>query len=107
MEFLPDNLSSVFFQCVEESQDAVMITDRTGKIVYINRAWTKIYGYTKEEALGLTPKLLHSGQHDSQFYKTMWASILDPLKGVTDHIMLTGKSLLFQQSFDHHQNLLA
>ena len=41
----------------------------------INRAFTHITGYTENEVLGRNPKMLASGQHDRNFYTTMWEAI--------------------------------
>lgn len=72
---------NVFFRCVEDCSEAIMITDTNGKLLYVNPAWCEIYGYTKEEALGQTPRLLHSGYQSSGFYKNMWETILNPKLG--------------------------
>jgi two-component system cell cycle sensor histidine kinase/response regulator CckA len=69
---------SIFYRCVEDSNDAIMISDRKGQLVYVNPAWQRIYGYTEEEAMGQTPRLLHSGVHDPVFYRQMWSKISDP-----------------------------
>jgi len=58
-----------------ESQDGVMITDANCVILRVNRAFTEITGYTAEEVVGQTPKLLKSGRHDAAFYALMWDSI--------------------------------
>ncbi|MFZ2302994.1 MAG: EAL domain-containing protein [Gallionella sp.] len=58
-----------------ESQDGMLITDTNGVILRVNRAFTEITGYTAEEAVGQTPKLLRSGRHDAAFYAKMWESI--------------------------------
>ena len=71
----PDN---IFFRCVEDSSEAIMITDNQGKLVYVNAAWIRIYGYSKSEALQKTPKILQSGQHSIEFYKEMWNQIQNP-----------------------------
>jgi PAS domain S-box-containing protein len=73
--------SDVFFRCVEDSNEAIMITSLEGKLVYINPAWSKIYGFTKQEALGNTPALLHSGHQSKAFYMEMWDAIRDPARG--------------------------
>lgn len=78
MEADSDN---VFFRCVESSNDAIMISDLKGKLTYVNPAWVKIYGYTYNEAIGATPKLLHSGFHSDEFYREMWTAIGDPTIG--------------------------
>jgi PAS domain S-box-containing protein len=72
---------NIFFRCVEDSNDAIMISDRGGVLVYVNPAWCRVYGYTKEEAIGNSPRLLHSGLQTSEFYRDMWASIQDLNRG--------------------------
>lgn len=69
---------NIFFRCVEDSSEAIMISDKNGILVYVNPAWTHIYGYSEKEAIGKTPKLLHSGHQSDDFYKEMWNRIRDP-----------------------------
>ncbi len=69
--------NSIFFRCVEDSSEAIMITDVHGKMVYVNPKWTSVYGYTLSEALGNTPRLLHSGYQPVEFYSKMWTEIKD------------------------------
>jgi PAS domain S-box-containing protein len=52
-----------------------MITDRTAELKYVNPAWIRTYGYTREEALGKMPSLLRSGLHSQNFYRNMWQKI--------------------------------
>ncbi|MEK7690193.1 MAG: ATP-binding protein [Bdellovibrionota bacterium] len=72
---------NVFFRCVEDSSEAIMISDPAGILVYVNPAWERIYGYPRSEAVGKTPKILQSGLQPPEFYKKMWLEILDPQKG--------------------------
>ncbi len=72
---------SIFYRCVEDSSDAIMISDCAGRLVYVNPAWCAIYGYSQEEAIGQTPRLLHSGAHSAEFYRQMWDQISDPSRG--------------------------
>jgi len=65
-------LSSAF----EQTADHVFITDSSGIILYVNPAFEETTGYTKEEAVGQTPRILKSGIHDAQFYKKVWSVIL-------------------------------
>jgi len=58
-----------------EAQEGMLITDARGLILRVNKAFTNITGYTSQEAVGQTPRLLNSRRHDEAFYKTMWASI--------------------------------
>jgi diguanylate cyclase (GGDEF)-like protein/PAS domain S-box-containing protein len=58
-----------------ESQEGMMITDANSVILRVNRAFTEITGYTAEEAVGKTPRLLQSGRHNEDFYREMWESV--------------------------------
>ncbi len=58
-----------------DAQVGIMVTDRQEKIVRVNRTFTEITGYTAEEAIGNTPRMLKSDRHDAQFYVDMWACI--------------------------------
>lgn len=61
----------------ESTAEGVLITDTQQNISAVNRAFTEITGYSEEEALGQTPRLLASGQHDSAFYAAMWYQLTD------------------------------
>jgi diguanylate cyclase (GGDEF)-like protein/PAS domain S-box-containing protein len=59
----------------ESTAEGVMIADANCQITMVNNAFTEITGYEQEEVLGKNPDMLHSGQHDEAFYKSMWKSI--------------------------------
>jgi diguanylate cyclase (GGDEF)-like protein/PAS domain S-box-containing protein len=56
----------------ESTAEGVLITDTRQRINAVNRAFSEITGYSEQEALGETPRLLASGLHDSAFYAAMW-----------------------------------
>ncbi|MDP2432400.1 MAG: PAS domain S-box protein [Pseudomonadota bacterium] len=58
-----------------ESQEGMMITDANSVILRVNRAFSETTGYTAEEAIGQTPRLLKSGRHNAGFYAEMWKTI--------------------------------
>jgi diguanylate cyclase (GGDEF)-like protein/PAS domain S-box-containing protein len=58
-----------------ESHEGMMITDANCAIIRVNKAFTKITGYTSEEAVGQTPGLLGSGLQNAAFYEAMWDRI--------------------------------
>ncbi len=60
---------------VEQSAEAVVITDAQGLIQYVNPAFTRISGYARQEVLGRNPRLLKSGDQDASFYRGMWETI--------------------------------
>lgn len=59
----------------EKMKDGVLITDSNQRIITINRAFSKISGYTLEEIKGKTPHVLSSGWHDTLFYQNLWSEI--------------------------------
>lgn len=62
---------------VFESQEGMMITDANSVILRVNNAFSKITGYSAEEAVGNTPRMLSSGHHPADFYTAMWKNIQD------------------------------
>ena len=62
-------------QAVEQSANAIVITNREGIIEYVNAAFTQMTGYTAEEAIGQNPRILKSGYHPSEFYQQMWETL--------------------------------
>lgn len=55
---------------------AILITDRTGTVLWTNRAFTELTGYTREEVVGHNPRLLLSGKQDRDYYRELWDTIL-------------------------------
>lgn len=55
-----------------------MISDHLSLIQYVNPAWKKLYGYSDEEVIGRSPRLIHSGLQTQRFYKKMWESLNHP-----------------------------
>ncbi|GEM_PF-2614310 len=60
---------------VEQSASIIFLTDAEGTITYVNPAFTRTYGYTREEAVGAKPRILKSGRHDAAFYAGVWAEL--------------------------------
>ncbi len=60
---------------VEQSPALVMITDPQGTIQYVNRKFTEVTGYTAEEAIGQTPRILQSGETPMEVYTELWQTI--------------------------------
>ncbi len=56
----------------ESTAEGVLITDTRQRITAVNRAFSEITGYSENEALGQTPRLLASGRHDHGFFIEMW-----------------------------------
>lgn len=60
-----------------ESQQGMLITDASNKILRINQAFTAITGYSAEEVIGRDTRMLSSGRQPPAFYQAMWQSIND------------------------------
>jgi diguanylate cyclase (GGDEF)-like protein/PAS domain S-box-containing protein len=59
-----------------ESLEGISITDAEGTILRVNRAFTKITGYSAAEVVGGTHRVLKSGRHVAAFYVDMWQTLL-------------------------------
>ncbi|MBN2866733.1 MAG: EAL domain-containing protein [Thiotrichales bacterium] len=59
----------------KNANEGIMVTDKHSTIIDVNQAFTDITGFSKKEAIGKTPRMLHSGVHPPAFYKAMWEHI--------------------------------
>ena len=78
----------LLFEAINQSDESVVITDENGNIVFVNPAFERLTGYSKQEVLGQNPRILQSGKHDKNFYKELWKTILN---GKTWHGELINK----------------
>lgn len=65
---------------LKNASEGIMITNADGQILAINPAFTRITGYSAEEAIGQNPRILQSGIQSEHFYQAFWASLK-----ATDH----------------------
>ncbi len=61
---------------VEQSPASIVITDRDGRIEYVNSKFTRVTGYALDEVLGGNPRILKSGEKTLEEYKHLWETIL-------------------------------
>ncbi|MDD5248116.1 MAG: EAL domain-containing protein [Rhodocyclaceae bacterium] len=61
---------------VEQSPVSVMITDLRGHIEYVNPRFCEVSGYGSGELIGVTPRIIQSGQTPPETYRKMWTTIL-------------------------------
>lgn len=59
----------------ELTREAVLITDHTNSIVYVNPSFTRITGYNEQDVIGNMPSMFKSSRHSKDFYQAMWASL--------------------------------
>ncbi len=63
-------------EAVRQTSDSVVITDRSGSILFVNPAFERVTGYRREEVLGRNPRILKSGRQSREFYEDLWRTIL-------------------------------
>lgn len=68
---------STILRIVENLDQGLMLTDAEQRILYANPAFTAITGYLPDEIIGQTPRLLSSGRHNAEFYRSMWQALQD------------------------------
>lgn len=57
---------------VDQTSDSVIIADLAGTIEYVNSAFERVSGYSRDEAIGQNPRILKSGRHSAAFYRALW-----------------------------------
>ena len=60
----------------EYAEEGVIITDKKANILHVNPAFCKVTGYTRDEVLGKTPRILSSGRQGKAFYEGFWSDLL-------------------------------
>lgn len=60
---------------LEAAANAIVITDSTGSILWVNQAFTDLTGYGREESVGQNPRMLKSWEHGHSFYDNLWSTI--------------------------------
>ncbi len=66
----------ILSRAVEQSGSIVIITDMNGNIQYVNPKFTKVTGYTAEEALHRNPRFLKSGESPPAVYDRLWSNLM-------------------------------
>jgi|GEM_PF-1189643 len=60
---------------VEQSPVVVAITNLEGKLEYVNDAFVRSSGYSRQEAIGQNPRMLQSGDTSAQTYQGLWDAL--------------------------------
>lgn len=66
---------AILFTSLNAVANAIVITDITGKITWVNPAFTLLTGYSSTEAINSDSNLLKSDKQDKKFYSTLWDTI--------------------------------
>jgi sigma-B regulation protein RsbU (phosphoserine phosphatase) len=85
---------------VEQTADVVFITDREGTIEYVNSAFELTMGYSREEAIGKTPRILKSGLMSPADYEGLWSTLLrgEVYRNATVNRRKDGRLVHFEQT---------
>lgn len=67
-------LSRIVF---ENALEGIIVSDAQNHIQMVNRAFVETTGYSREEVVGETPRILRSGRHGEEFYKEFWKTLLE------------------------------
>lgn len=68
--------AALYNTIIDKTDQEVMITDLQGTIIYVNDAFCRLSGYTRDEAIGKRPNILRSGKHSESFYTHLWETVL-------------------------------
>jgi PAS domain S-box-containing protein len=60
---------------IRQAAEAIVITSATGKILYVNPAFSRMTGYRPDDVLGHYPNVLKSGTQDPAYYEQLWKTI--------------------------------
>ncbi|KFI23905.1 PAS domain S-box protein [Nitrosococcus oceani] len=70
-----DELVFMLSRALEQSPNAILITDLKGNIEYVNTSFTRLTGYEAKEVIGKNPSLLQSGKTPLEQYRRLWETI--------------------------------
>ncbi len=70
-----EQATALMMRVIEQATDSVVITNAQNLIEYVNPAFEKLTGYTRQEVHRRNPRLLQSGRHDEEFYQSMWRAL--------------------------------
>ena len=76
---------------LEQFEDQVIITDKKGVILFVNKQVEHVTGYQIDEVIGKTPALW-GGQMPQEFYQEMWRTLLAEKSGFITRVTNKHKS---------------
>ena len=59
-------------QAIDQTSEAILITDLAGTIEYVNPVFERVSGYRRDEVVGQNPRILNSGRQSAAFYRALW-----------------------------------
>ena len=96
----------MLWHAVEQTADLVVITDHFGIIEYVNQAFTTLTGYSREEAIGQSFRMLKSSQQAPELYPQIWQTILagSSFQGVIPNQKKNGDTFLAEKTITPVRN---
>ncbi|HET7082829.1 MAG TPA: EAL domain-containing protein [Candidatus Limnocylindria bacterium] len=88
-----DSLATV----VEQVAESVIITDLDARITYVNPAFERVTGYSRDEVIGQNPSIISAGVQPRAFYQAMWAALTSGVPWVADFINRRKDGTLFTE----------
>ena len=64
-----------FRNAIMQMNESVIITDQSGRIEFVNPAFSTITGYSEDEVVGKDPSVLKSSAQDPKYYDELWQTI--------------------------------
>ncbi len=65
----------IFKTAVDKNAASIVITDINGNIQYVNEKYSRLTGYSPEEAQGQNPRILKSGELSREYYENLWNTV--------------------------------
>jgi PAS domain S-box-containing protein len=93
-EQLSGQSRALLSQVVEQIADGVLLTDKQGRIEYVNPAFEVMTGFKPEDVRGQSPEILRCGMQDPDFDERIWHKLKSgrPLQATTTHRKKTGET---------------
>lgn len=67
---------ALYTKIIENTTEKIIVTGPKGNIIYVNKAFTKLSGFSEKDVIGKNPRIWKSDKHTNEFYKTLWVDIL-------------------------------
>jgi PAS domain S-box-containing protein len=88
-----DSLANV----VEQVAESVIIADLDARITYVNPAFERVTGYTRDEVIGQNPRIISSGVQPAAFYQAMWTALTSGAPWIADFVNRRKDGTLFTE----------
>ncbi|MFP4164055.1 MAG: PAS domain S-box protein [Chitinispirillaceae bacterium] len=115
---------ALYYNAIQSVSQPMVITDTQGEILELNRAFSEMYGYSKEEVIGKDPKVLNPGKkvynnlgyterEYNELFKSLWHCIRNPEIGTWEDVIVNKRKdgslmwvrLLINAVFDENQEV--